>query len=618
MTSRPRTRIPSRPRLEFDRLVSRAKVIVNQPAPEVGTVSVTSPARVLDLVDYSSSASDPSKDSLPPAPELPLVSPFLCSDDSEADNESESAEHRLERHESLTVHDAMISRWRDRVASRPSLPSGSSSHDTLAPSSEFPVALVVAPPEILGPFPARRLSWRRVSHRLSDRHFSPDFTLDSSSSGSSSDSSLDTFSGSPSDSLSDTSSVHSSGCDASGPTHSVPSTRVASSRSTPLSTPYPLTTSQSSLDSSSERSLDLSSLFAGPSRKRCRSPTTSISLSTPVSRLIAPTHVDLLPPRKRFRYSYSPEYSREEHIEIGTADAETVTDLGIGDGVNNEDGIGMGVEIVASDIREDEKEFEAEASAGGTMEMAIDPLVTGGISESTRGDAHDLEGTLYDIVHYMSEVPLDRITEFETAQRQLEAGQLMASGERAGLTDRIKRLKRENLRVQALLCIERDQDMTITRSRMTPEAIKELIAQRIAEALANYEATHAANALEVESQSQNGNDGDNGNGGNRNGNHGGGGNNGNGNLNKNGRGTMPVAYVCTYQDFVMCQLLSFKGTEGVVGFTRWFEKMEIVVPASNNFQMYQKRSYEVDDGSVLSKERDTKNGNLIVELDCEE
>ncbi|GKE92530.1 hypothetical protein Tco_1573625, partial [Tanacetum coccineum] len=50
--------------------------------------------------------------------------------------------------ESLTVHDAMISRWRDRVASRPSLPSGSSSHDTLAPSSEFPVAPVVAPPEI--------------------------------------------------------------------------------------------------------------------------------------------------------------------------------------------------------------------------------------------------------------------------------------------------------------------------------------------------------------------------------------------------------------------------------------------------------------------------------------
>ncbi|GKE68443.1 hypothetical protein Tco_1526515, partial [Tanacetum coccineum] len=91
------------------------------------------------------------------------------------------------------------------------------------------------------------------------------------------------------------------------------------------------------------------------------------------------------------------------------------------------------------------------------MEIVVDLLVTGGISESTKGDAPDLEGTLYDIAHYMSKVPLDRITEFETTQRQLEAGQLMASGERAGLADRIRRLRRENLRVQTLLCIERDR-----------------------------------------------------------------------------------------------------------------------------------------------------------------
>ncbi|GJZ01038.1 putative reverse transcriptase domain-containing protein [Tanacetum coccineum] len=103
---------------------------------------------------------------------------------------------------------------------------------------------------------------------------------------------------------------------------------------------------------------------------------------------------------------------------------------------------------------------------------------------------------------------------------------------------------------------------------MTPESIEELIAQRVAEALANYEETRAANALEAESQSQNGNDGDNVNGGNGNG------NNGNGNPNENGRGAMPVARVCTYQDFVKCQPLNFKGTEGVVGLTRWFENME--------------------------------------------
>ncbi|GKE92832.1 hypothetical protein Tco_1573927, partial [Tanacetum coccineum] len=93
--------------------------------------------------------------------------------------------------------------------------------------------------------------------------------------------------------------------------------------------------------------------------------------------------------RKRLRDSYSPEDSREEHIEIGITDVEAVADLGIGDGVrvDTEDGIGMGVEISASDIKEDKEEIEVDASTGGTMEIVVDPLVIGGISESTRGDA---------------------------------------------------------------------------------------------------------------------------------------------------------------------------------------------------------------------------------------
>ncbi|GKD83074.1 putative reverse transcriptase domain-containing protein, partial [Tanacetum coccineum] len=56
----------------------------------------------------------------------------------------------------------------------------------------------------------------------------------------------------------------------------------------------------------------------------------------------------------------------------------------------------------------------------------------------------------------------------------------------------------------------------------------------------------------------NGSDGDNGNGGNGNG------ENGNGNPNENGRDDRPVARECTYQDFMKCQPLNFKGTEGVV------------------------------------------------------
>ncbi|GJT29097.1 hypothetical protein Tco_0909372 [Tanacetum coccineum] len=71
-------------------------------AQEMRAVSVTSPAGVLDLVDYSFSDSDLSEDSLPPAPELPLVSPFLCSDDSEADRSNLGHPHRRDHH--LTTH----------------------------------------------------------------------------------------------------------------------------------------------------------------------------------------------------------------------------------------------------------------------------------------------------------------------------------------------------------------------------------------------------------------------------------------------------------------------------------------------------------------------------------
>ncbi|GJX86053.1 putative reverse transcriptase domain-containing protein [Tanacetum coccineum] len=137
--------------------------------------------------------------------------------------------------------------------------------------------------------------------------------------------------------------------------------------------------------------------------------------------------------------------------------------------------------------------------------------------------------------------------------------------------------------------------MTITRSGMTPEAIEELVNRRVEEALAAHEATRAANALETENQSQNGSDGDNGNGGNGNGRNENPdenaieGDNGDGNENRNvnGRGDRPGARECTYQDFMKCQPLSFKGTEGVVCLIRWSEKIETVFHISNCPERYQ-------------------------------
>nr|GEX14514.1 hypothetical protein [Tanacetum cinerariifolium] len=417
-------------------------------APEVGVVSVISPTGVLDLVDYSSfSDSDPLEDSLPIALKLQLVSPFLCSDDLEADNNSE-------------------------------------------PDVMHHVSLI-------------------QDHRLELHHlywFIPQLGL-----------------------------------------HDVVRLLCVA----PLSTLYPRMTSESSLESSSERSLDSSSPSAGPPRKRCRSPTTLIPSSTPVSRSIAPALSDLLP-LKRFRDSYSSEASGEEHMEIGTADAETVADLGIidGDGAHTEDGI-----------------------------------VTGGIFEPTRGDAPDLDGTLYDIAHYMSEVPLNRITEFETSQRQLEDGQLMANEERVSLADRVRSLGRENLRVRVLLCIERDRVDSLCRHMVLSQKEFRQIRRdhddtrrrlmRLESLVERRLGFHQA--LETRKANKNiglGNDNDDG--GNRNGkdNRNGGGN-GNGNHNENDRDVRPVVRKCTYQDFMKCQPLNFKGTEGVVELIR-FQKLTML------------------------------------------
>ncbi|GJT41058.1 putative reverse transcriptase domain-containing protein [Tanacetum coccineum] len=47
------------------------------------------------------------------------------------------------------------------------------------------------------------------------------------------------------------------------------------------------------------------------------------------------------------------------------------------------------------------------------------------------------------------------------------------------------------------------------------------------------------------------------------------------------RRPVQVSRECTYPDFLKCQPLNFKGTEGVVGLTQWFEKMESVYSISN-------------------------------------
>nr|GEZ06034.1 putative reverse transcriptase domain-containing protein [Tanacetum cinerariifolium] len=107
---------------------------------------------------------------------------------------------------------------------------------------------------------------------------------------------------------------------------------------------------------------------------------------------------------------------------------------------------------------------------------------------------------------------------------------------------------------------------------MTPAVIKEMINQRMTEAIEAYEVNKNLGL-------ENGNGNGNGNGGNG---------YGNGrNRNGDGRGDRPTAHECTYQDFMKCQPLNFKGIEGIVRFIRWCKKMETMFHISNCPERYQ-------------------------------
>ncbi|GKB55593.1 reverse transcriptase domain-containing protein, partial [Tanacetum coccineum] len=517
-------------------------------APEVGAVGVASPARVLELDTHSSSEANPLESSPPPVSVAPMDIPI----------------GRLYRTHPGGPCRALITRKSVR------------------------------------PLPSHRLALRYTSHHLD--HFTSGSSSDHSSSG------------------------HSiSGHSLFG--HALPGTTIADSStplrfvypplartprcseayprwsSAPLSTMYPLTTSESSAgDSSSESS-------AGPSRKRCRSPAATVTSFIHATRALVPSRADLLPPHKRFRDSISPEDNVEEDIdtdvlediEVDTMADEVVVNRDVEAGVDAD--IDMEVDV-GVDV-EDEVEDEVEFSDRGTMEVGVDVVAKidipdGMLMPYVVEHLEQVEDGLWDIYEHVIKIPLQRIKDIKTGQRELKARSLIAGGERASLLEQVASLERSNTRLRGTMMMERARADRFWRrvsfmeselrqirrfryyDRMQFRRLETFAVRRLEEALAAYEATRAANALEAESQSQNGSDGDNGNGGN--------GNGGNGNGNENNRGARPVARECTYQDFMKCQPLNFKGTKGVI---RMESKLWNLTVKNNDLAAYTQRFQEL-------------------------
>nr|GEU37920.1 putative reverse transcriptase domain-containing protein [Tanacetum cinerariifolium] len=160
----------------------------------------------------------------------------------------------------------------------------------------------------------------------------------------------------------------------------------------------------------------------------------------------------------------------------------------------------------------------------------------------------------------------------------------IASEHSADMLDRIGVLERDNMKLRGMLCVEREQiDSLRCHMAYTQEELRHIRRFRYYDCM--EPTMESRDKHENDNKDDNGND--NGDGGkNGNGNVLGGGN-GDGNLNVNVGGVVPVAHECTYQDFLKCQPLIFKGTKGVVRLTRWFEKMETVFHISNYPQKYQ-------------------------------
>ncbi|GJS63725.1 putative reverse transcriptase domain-containing protein [Tanacetum coccineum] len=200
---------------------------------------------------------------------------------------------------------------------------------------------------------------------------------------------------------------------------------------------------------------------------------------------------------------------------------------------------------------------EAETSVRDMVKVRVDRVMHLVVSDDNPGHAQE-EGAVEVI---------------ESIQRD-QGHMIVATGQQSAVQlERITELERDNTRLRGML--------DFASQRVTRFQHRELRVQR--EMRQIWRLQFYGRVWIGRNEGVNGNGNDDGNGG-RNGNengNGNGGGNGYENHNVNFGGFRPVARECTYQDFLKCQPLNFKGMEGVVGLTRWFDKIETVFHISN-------------------------------------
>ncbi|GJT89477.1 hypothetical protein Tco_1071194 [Tanacetum coccineum] len=477
------------------------------------TPVITPPATQTDTP--SDPSEDPSSDHIPP---LPATSPFLSSDDDSTDSDTPDTP-------SSPTHDTPFTEITASTQRSPTIRISSSL--LLASGQPIPYGRPYRY-HLNGPvhmMTARKRVRPLPTHRLAERH---------PTGHSSSDSSSEASSDFHSDASSDPSSRHSL------PDHSSP---------------------------------DLPGTSAGPSRKRRRSPMTSVPALSPVSGALSPVRADLIPSPKRVRDSgYLAEVevdpretslrddvivrvSDEPHLEQDSdpeVQAEIDECFAYADALRDR---GIDARVVVETIDRDETETGVRGPVEVRVERVTHPVMPEDIPEPAQEGAVEVTyETLGDLVQrfhdHTEAIPVHRIQTIEGVQR--EQGHRIVGVESAvmALTERIAELERDNRRLRGTMSVESQRvdrlqrgmsrmqrelrqmrrlrfydrvrvgrleaKMPSTRSgaSMTREEFEELVARRVAEEL---EAREAARTLEPLNENGDELEGDNGGNGNGNG-----------------------------------------------------------------------------------------------------
>ncbi|GJW43121.1 putative reverse transcriptase domain-containing protein [Tanacetum coccineum] len=260
------------------------------------------------LIPTDTTTISPIVPTIPPiAPTIQYTSSFICTDSSDSDT--------FERPPSQNPYKVTVAWWRSRpiLVGRPyrTQPNG--------------LLQMLTARKRVGPLPTHRLALRYTVDYSSSDHFTSDDSLRDSPSDSSSEAS----SNSHSDASSDSSSRHSSSC-------------YAISVS-PCDSPI--------------------AISAGPSRKRCRSPTSSVLVSSSVGRALSLVRADQLQPHKRIRDSNFMTGLRLVQRRVMYPDIDACIAFANDISVRRMD---VRVEI-GTVVKE-----EAESSARGTIEIRVD------------------------------------------------------------------------------------------------------------------------------------------------------------------------------------------------------------------------------------------------------